>query len=105
VAVIADCSGAPSVEPTTIILSCGDGNAIVNELHWTSWTATGATATGQLLTNTCTPTCAAGTFTSVPVDVVAGAVRRARGANYLSVLFTTPTTSSTSTAHALTVPR
>ena len=56
----------PSVEPTEIVLACADYNAILEALHWTSWTATSATAVGTLVYNDCTPNCAEGHFHHVP---------------------------------------
>ena len=63
---------APSVRPTTIMLACGDGNAYVDDLTWSSWTATGASATGAYTHNLCVPDCAAGRFVSQPATVHLG---------------------------------
>jgi len=52
----------PSVEPAEIVLACADYNAILESLHWTSWTATSATAVGTFVYNDCTPNCAEGNF-------------------------------------------
>jgi len=56
----------PSVEPAEIVLACADGNALLEDLHWTSWTATSATAVGTFVYNDCTPNCAEGHFHHVP---------------------------------------
>jgi hypothetical protein len=56
----------PSVEPTEIVLACADYNALLESLHWTSWTATSATAVGTFVYNDCTPNCAEGHFHKVP---------------------------------------
>jgi hypothetical protein len=56
----------PSVEPTEIVLACADYNALLQALHWTSWTATSATAVGTFVYNDCTPNCAEGHFHHVP---------------------------------------
>ena len=56
----------PSVEPAEIVLACADYNAILESLHWTSWTATSATAVGTFVYNDCTPNCAEGHFHHVP---------------------------------------
>jgi hypothetical protein len=56
----------PSVEPAEIILACADHGALLENLHWTSWTAASATAIGTLVYNDCTPDCADGHFHSVP---------------------------------------
>ena len=56
----------PSVEPAEIVLACADYNTLLESLHWTSWTATSATAVGTLVYNDCTPNCAEGHFHHVP---------------------------------------
>jgi hypothetical protein len=56
----------PSVEPAEIVLACADYNAILESLHWTSWTAASATAVGTFVYNDCTPNCAEGHFHHVP---------------------------------------
>ena len=56
----------PSVEPAEIVLACADYNAVLEALHWTSWTAASATAVGILVYNDCTPNCAEGHFHHVP---------------------------------------
>jgi len=68
---IANCNGERSVAPVTIVLSCTDGNAIVEHARWTMWDATSASGTGVLTTNDCQPTCTGGTFHSRNVDLVA----------------------------------
>ena len=50
----------PTVEPAEIVLACADYGVMLDGLHWTSWTATSATAVGTLEYNDCTPSCAAG---------------------------------------------
>ena len=69
--VVAQCetSGDPYFEPSEIVLACGDGNAFLNDLFWTSWTSSGALARGEYVHNTCNPDCAAGTFVSTPATV------------------------------------
>ncbi len=59
----------PAVEPLSIVLACGDGNASLTNLVWSSWTASTASATGNYIHNTCIPNCAEGTFVSVPASV------------------------------------
>jgi hypothetical protein len=63
--VYANCK-TPSVEPAEIVLACADYNALLESLHWTSWTATSATAVGTFVYNDCTPNCADGHFRHVP---------------------------------------
>jgi hypothetical protein len=64
-----EANSAPLVRPGTIVLACGDGNAFLTHLSWSSWTATDAMGTGFFTYNTCTPFCAAGTFVSVAARV------------------------------------
>jgi hypothetical protein len=61
----------PLVEPAEIILACADKNSLLEDLHWTSWTATGATAVGTDEYNDCVPNCARGHFHSTPGTTVA----------------------------------
>jgi hypothetical protein len=57
---------SPSFEPAVIVVACADYGWIVQDLVWTSWTSTSATATGTLVYNDCTPSCAAGHHHAVP---------------------------------------
>ncbi len=65
-------TAGPSVEPRTIVLACGDGNASLTGLTWSSWTKTTAAAAGEYTHNTCTPDCANGTFVTVPATIRLG---------------------------------
>ncbi len=65
-------TAGPSVEPRTIVLACGDGNASLTGLIWSSWTKTTAAAAGEYTHNTCTPDCANGTFVTVPATIRLG---------------------------------
>jgi hypothetical protein len=56
----------PSIEPAEIVLACADYGALVEGLHWTSWTTASATAAGTLVYNDCTPNCAEGHHHHVP---------------------------------------
>ena len=60
----------PSVEPAEIVLACADYGALLQGLHWTSWTAAGATAVGTLVYNDCVPDCANGEHHSTPGTTV-----------------------------------
>ena len=77
------CAGKAVQRPTTYVLACGDGNAEFISLHWTSWTATKASATGIFRENTCTPTCVAGKFVNRPATVSLSAVK----STHLGLLF------------------
>jgi hypothetical protein len=63
--VYGDCK-TPSFEPTEVILACADVGALLEGLHWTSWTSTRATAVGTLVYNDCSPDCARGQHHSIP---------------------------------------
>lgn len=49
------------------VASSGDGNNIIDQMVWTSWTATGAHATAMREVQSCNPSCADGTITPVPM--------------------------------------
>lgn len=59
--VYGDCR-TPTFEPTQLILTCADHGFYFQDLHWTSWTATSATAVGTEAYNDCSPSCAGGQF-------------------------------------------
>lgn len=63
--VYANCT-SPSFEPTGIRVTCADAGWVLENLVWTSWTGTRATAIGTLVYNDCTPSCPAGHFHQVP---------------------------------------
>ena len=48
---------------------CGDGNFYITTLRWSSWTKTGAAATGQAHQNACVPFCAGARYEAYPVIV------------------------------------
>lgn len=70
----------PTVRPGTIVYT-GDGSGVLagrgtrsrrpkfGRLHWTTWNATQGKAFGADWVNNCVPFCAAGTFTSYPVNI------------------------------------
>ncbi|MCX4767633.1 hypothetical protein OG562_43120 [Streptomyces sp. NBC_01275] len=60
--VLVDCFWHPQVRPTDFILACGDGNSRLVSLHWDTWNADSARATGVNVVNDCDPYCAVGTF-------------------------------------------
>jgi hypothetical protein len=67
-------SSNPAVKPPYIVFS-GDSShlfagahSVRTKIHWTSWTATGAAATGAAMwINDCDPACADGSFHGYPV--------------------------------------
>jgi hypothetical protein len=61
-----NCTSAGLTKPPRIILACGDGNAVADQMHWVKWTSTKAVGAGDLKQNDCTPDCADGAFHSYP---------------------------------------
>lgn len=59
-------------EPVTIYFS-GDAGNVASNLHWSSWSANGAVATGTWHYQSCQPTCAQGTMTPYPVTITLSA--------------------------------
>ncbi|HZT66032.1 MAG TPA: hypothetical protein VFA11_09620 [Acidimicrobiales bacterium] len=106
--VLAQCNlpGAPpAIEPGTIMLACGDGNAYLDHLRWSSWTGTAATATGVYTHNTCTPSCAGGTFVSAPTTVRLSYPAQTRaGKEFGSVSYTATTASGGSSTFTEVAP-
>ena len=90
--VLAQCDylGAPpAVQPGTIVIACGDGNALLTHLTWSSWTPTTASASGDYTHNTCTPDCAQGTFVSTPASVRLGyPIETSAGREFAMISFT-----------------
>jgi hypothetical protein len=68
-AVIYTCESQPFTEPSGYTLACADGNGGLSGMSWPSWTADGATGTGEYYQNDCTPDCADGTFVDYPATV------------------------------------
>jgi hypothetical protein len=55
-------------QPSVIDLSSGSGNLVQN-IDWSSWTATSAYGQGVSYDDNCIPDCARGTMTPVPVQL------------------------------------
>jgi hypothetical protein len=69
--VLYNCSFQGVVEPPTDTLACADGNALLQGLHWATWTPQLASAYGTFVENDCQPSCVGGHFHSYPVVVTA----------------------------------
>ena len=83
------------MRPGTIILACGDGNAQLTHLTWTSWTPSGAAGYGYFTHNTCTPNCAEGTFVSSPTNVrLAYPIRTSAGEEFAIASYIYPSTTA-----------
>jgi len=93
--VLAECNrpgAGPAVEPTNIVLACGDGNASLTGLAWSSWGVSSATGSGEYTHNLCVPNCASGTFVSTPTSVeLRYPVRSAAGSEFSTVTYSAAT--------------
>jgi hypothetical protein len=84
----AGCS-TPAVQPATIILSCADYGATLENLRWSSWTPTKATGVGIYSYKTCAPYCATSGSASVPASVtLSGAVSTSLGVEFSRATWT-----------------
>jgi len=83
--VLSNC-GTAVTSPSSITISCADANRYLSNITWTNWGKPVATGTATLNWNTCTPSCAAGTFQQK--KIVFHAEARSDGAklNYYRVL-------------------
>jgi len=59
---IVDCSGGLAFKPREIVLACADAGVRFANITWSKWNMNGATGRGNLVVNTCEPTCADGNF-------------------------------------------
>jgi hypothetical protein len=60
-----DCTAA-HFEPTGIRFACADNGEGLQDLTWTSWTSTSATAIGTVFYKDCRPNCAEGQVHTIP---------------------------------------
>lgn len=71
---VLDCKGGqPSAFPVSLILTCADGGITMIDIVWSTWTASSARGAGSLRENSCTPTCAQGTFVNHPATITLSA--------------------------------
>lgn len=94
----------PTYKPRSYVLTCADAGIQIHAAHYSSWTRTIARGHGRYVYNTCTPSCAAGTFKHHPVSFLLTRVRTVKGTrlftritvNYagLSETFDLPTSKS-----------
>ena len=77
--VVADCTSALpyrlSIRPSAIALACADNGWGVEDMTWTSWTASAAAGHGLFWDKLCQPSCAAGKIGTYPVAVTLSAVK------------------------------
>jgi hypothetical protein len=71
-----DCVGNAPARPHDVVLTCADAIIYARRLVWTGWGEPFAAAVGEMQVNACTPNCAAGTFHSFKVVLVARGIRR-----------------------------
>lgn len=97
---------APEVRPSTILLACGDGNAFLEHLTWSSWTATGASGVGVFTHNTCTPDCAHGQFVSLPPAPVrlSNPIETSAGKEFSTITYTQPVNPGGLTTLTMVIP-
>jgi len=73
-AYLLSCDGHRLTRPHgTVVLACGDGNIMISDTHWSSWTDTSASGTTDLEINLCDPSCVQSkmrTFTGSTVRLV-----------------------------------
>lgn len=65
------CAEPPADRPSSIVLSCADGNYTLEDITWTSVESDNAQGTATAVVNDCDPTCAEGTFEEFEVTVAA----------------------------------
>lgn len=64
------CAHVAAFKPSSYVLACGDGNASLERLRWSTWSKARARARGVYHVNDCVPYCAAGHFHDYPADAV-----------------------------------
>jgi len=74
-----DCSGKPVAEPVDVVLTCADAGISAQRLSWSSWSEPVTTAIGSVSVNSCTPNCAAGTFSTYRIALIASGAKRCHG--------------------------
>jgi hypothetical protein len=75
-----------TAKPSTIVLACGDGNAKLINLTWSTWGSSDALGRGDYDWNDCVPTCVGGTFHASPAALTLRDVQTVRGAAYFSAV-------------------
>jgi hypothetical protein len=70
VPVVVNCAQKTQVRPGTFVLACGDGNASLDDLHWSAWGSSSALASGTSGFNDCTPDCLTGHVHTFPALIV-----------------------------------
>ena len=68
-AFISDCGYGYSQKPSSITLTCADGGMYIEQITYSSWDDTSASANGILYSNSCDPDCASGVIIPNPVEI------------------------------------
>lgn len=71
------------VKPGAIYFGAG-GSLLVRDLTWVSWKQAAAVARGVRWSDNCVPTCAAGRYAKIPVEMSLYRVRQRNGVSYFS---------------------
>jgi hypothetical protein len=80
-----DCSNAGRIEPSSIVLTCGDGTAVAKDLSWSQWTASTALGRGIIDEVSCVPDCADGRDVTYHVRLtLSSPVRAGSGMHYFT---------------------
>lgn len=61
--------GLVDYKPTTLTQYCADAGVAITDIKWETWNAKGATGTASYALNQCEPSCAAGKWLFVDVNV------------------------------------
>lgn len=79
--VVSNCvSNQNEVQPSSLLLACGDGGLSVRDIAWSSWGPDTAEGDGTEYRRVCEPSCAAGHEASGPTHIV---LRKLQG-NYFT---------------------
>jgi hypothetical protein len=91
--VLADCAGPPplslQVEPPSIIVACADAGIGAQDLVWSTWTSSGASGSGDIWQNDCTPDCANGVVRYYPASITLSDVQPSSDGPAFTVLTAT----------------
>lgn len=80
-----DCANTGRYEPTMIMLTCGDGTVVAQDLSWSQWGSVEAVGHGTLNEVSCVPTCADGRDVSYHAQVtLSQPVKAATGKAYFT---------------------
>jgi len=73
---ISACGYGYAQKPSQITLTCADGGMYIDQIEYSSWDNSSATATGIFFSNDCEPDCASGSLISNPVKIKISGTRQ-----------------------------